>query len=113
MFLIDWIFLSIGLVLLLFGILLYVFSNKFFDFLCDYGLNIVFFSLGISFVLFHCFMVLLCNRCDVCETYVFTDYCTDCGSYVAGDSLCSCGCTLVEGYSFCPSCGCEVDVSFD
>lgn len=112
MFLIDLILLTISFISLLLGFIVCSYKeSKFYSF---YRLHVLLFIIGFSFTLFPFICLnIFANKCYVCEKYVHSDYCTECGSYVVGDSLCSCGEVLIDGYSFCPSCGCEVDVFFD
>lgn len=109
MFLIDFILFGIGVILLLFGACCFIFSNKFFDFLSDMDLPPLFIMFGIFLCWCPALLSLLFNRCDSCQAYVRSDYCTSCGSFVASDSICCCGANLDERYSFCPSCGKELE----
>lgn len=109
MFLIDFIFIGIGSVLILFAFIILVFSNRFFDILTDNAVHIVCFVIGFSFLFASSLLPVFFNRCDSCQKYVCSDYCTACGSFVASDLNCSCGANLYDRYSFCPSCGKELE----
>lgn len=113
MFVIDYVFLSIGFLLLFFSFLVFVFSNRFFAYLKDCDLHFITLAFGIAFILAPFLSNLFFNRCDVCQQLVSSDYCTHCGSFVASDFVCSCGEYLSDGYDFCPSCGIELEFSSD
>lgn len=113
MFWFDWVLIAIGIVLAFIGSLSFLFSNKFFDSLSYYDLPPLFIVFGLSLCFMPLLFQLMFNRCDSCQKYVRSDYCTACGSYVAADSFCSCGSELDERYSFCPSCGKDLEVSYE
>lgn len=89
-----------------------IFLN-FFNEVYDCGLGILFTAFGISFCLLPLLISSFYNRCDVCEKYVSSYYCTDCGSFVSSESLCSCGAEIYEKYKYCPSCGSGLEASDD